>query len=434
MKISGNRAVPSGLKKMQEYAFITLDDGKNVFLTGDAGTGKSHVIKVFIESCKNKRLSVMVVAPTGIAALNVGGVTIHRAFDAKVGPLVEKITSIVSVLKDTDVIIVDEISMCRIDLFEYMIKQIMYANIARRRSNQKDIQIVVVGDFFQLPPVVTDEDREILTQYYKKDIGCGFAFQSEYWKYCNFVNICLNEIVRQSNMEFSKNLNMARLGNKGSLTYFQKNSSKSEIKNAILLCGTNKSVDEKNTAELEKLTTPLKEMVSLTIGEVKETDKVVPDIINLKVGARVMTVINDAEDRFRNGSFATVTSIGKEAVTIQLDTGITVSLEPYTWSIKDYQLVTETVDGKLVEKLEQVEIGSYTQFPLKLAWAITIHKSQGQTYDAVNLDPYCWDCGQLYVALSRCKTVENMYFTRILTPNFLKASKEVINFYRSFMN
>lgn len=421
--------VKQGFKAKQQFAYNMLTDRRNVFLTGDAGTGKSFVIQQFIKWCNKQNLEFIVTAPTGIAAINVDGVTIHRAFKAPIGPIIEPLKSISGILKTVDVIIVDEISMCRRDLFEFMAAQIIYVNKMRRSKGQKDIQFVVVGDFFQLPPVLVEAEKEVLDKHYGKDVGYAFAFQSPYWRACNFVNVVLDEVVRQADTEFIKNLNDARLGRYNCISYFSEKSCKNEIKQAILLCGTNKAVIERNNTELDKLTTKVVEYESLSVGEVNDSDKMAPDLIKLKLGARVMTLVNDFKERYQNGSFGTVIELSENYVIVIMDSGETVKIEPYTWSIKGYKLVKDKETGK--EKLELTEIGSFTQIPLKLAYAITIHKSQGQTYDKVNLDPYCWDCGQLYVALSRCKTIENMHLTQLIKPRFLRASKEVINFYRS---
>ena len=415
----------------QQHAYNCLIAGKNVFLTGDAGTGKSYVIQKFIEYCYSKCKNIIITAPTGIAALNIDGVTLHRAFKAPIGPIVESAKTVSSLLKDADVVVIDEISMCRIDLFDFVITQIIYANIHRRKKGLADIQIVVVGDFFQLPPVLVKEEKQVLNKYYKTDIGYGFAFQSKYWEACNFISIILDEVVRQSDGLFIQSLNQARKGRLRSLQYFTENSCKQEIKEAILLCGTNKAVKEKNDTELAKIKSPSVEYEAIITGEVKESDKMTNDILTLKVGARVMTLVNDSEDRYCNGSFGSVIKLNKDTVVVQMDNGCKVEIGKYKWSIKGYELKTSDKDTEKKARLEAGEIGSFEQFPLKLAYAITIHKSQGQTYDAVNLNPYCWDCGQLYVALSRCKSVNKIYLTQPIKANFLKASKEVLNFYKS---
>lgn len=416
----------------QQLAFDTLVDGRNVFLTGDAGTGKSYVLQNYLKHCKKNGLDVLVTAPTGIAALNIDGVTLHRAFKAPIGPIIQPLKSVSSLLKNADAVVIDEISMCRRDLFEFVIGQIMYANKIRRKNGIKDIQIIVTGDFFQLPPVIVGEERMVLTEHYGEDIGYGFAFQSPMWKACNFVCILLNEVVRQSDKEAIDNLNGVRRGKINCLSYFTRHAAKSEIENAILLCGTNKAVKEKNELELNNIQEKEIQYNAIIEGEVKDSDKMTDDVLRLKVGARVMTIINDMEDRFRNGSFGTILDLGENKIIVEMDDGQTVELERYRWSIKGYSLKEVVNDnGEKKNKLEIDEIGSFEQFPLKLAYAITIHKSQGQTYDAVNLNPYCWDCGQLYVALSRVKDVHKLYITKPLLSKYLVTSLEVVAFYKA---
>lgn len=410
----------------QKLAYSVLTSGRNVFLTGGAGTGKSFVIQKYIEYCNDNNIDVAITAPTGIAALNIDGVTIHRAFKAPLGPIIEPIKSVASILKDIRVLIIDEISMCRIDLFEFVIKQVIHANKFRRAHYIDDIQLVVVGDFFQLPPVMRDEERDILEHYYNRRLTHGFAFESKLWNACGFVNIILDEVIRQTDSEFIDNLNKIRIGNKFGLRYFDEKSLNTEIKDAILLSGTNNAVKQRNEQELDKLKAKLVKYNANITGDVKESDKLTDDELKLKVGARVMTVINDQLDRFRNGSFGTVEKLSKNEITVKMDSGDTVKIERYKWVIKGYS----TSNGKL----KVGEVGTFEQFPLKLAYAITIHKSQGQTYDKVNLNPYCWDCGQLYVALSRVKSIDGLGLIQPIQPRYLVTSDEVKNFYNSQLN
>ena len=413
------------LNSQQLTAYSTMLSGRNTFITGKAGVGKSYVINKFIKDCEEEGRNLVVVAPTGVAALNINGVTIHRAFKVPVRPLVEKARGIPEILKEADIILIDEISMCRIDVFDYVAKLIMQANNRRvKYLNKKPLQIIVSGDFFQLPPVLIDKERILLESFYERDIHQGFAFESEYWEYFNFVNVVLDEVIRQSNQDFINALNMARIGDVKCLNYFWMNSSRDYIDKAIMLCGTNKASNEKNTHELSLLETKEWVFKAELQGEVKDSDKATEEQLALKVGARVMTVVNDSEMKYQNGSLGTVISITDNTVSVQIDqTKEIVKIERYIWSIQDYVLV----EGYI----EQQTVGVYTQFPLKLAYAITIHKSQGQTYDAVNLNPYCWDCGQLYVALSRVRSLENLFLTQYPRFNFLVTSKEVKSFYDS---
>lgn len=408
---------------MQEYGYNILCTGHNVFLTGDAGTGKSYLLNKYIEHLQAIDKNVVVTAPTGIAALNINGATIHRTFGLGINPLVSsKITARVpDVIKEADAFIIDEISMCRVDLFTYVAKMILKANEERKRYNKKSIQVILCGDFFQLPPVMNNYDREVLTEFFGSDIGYGFAFQSHHWQSFNFVNIVLKDVVRQQDSNFASVLNAARIGNKRVLNYIKAYSNPYYLNNAIILSGTNKAVNEKNYEELSKIDSKLVEYEAKIIGDVKESDKVTSDNLQLKVGARVMTLVNDIDDLYRNGSFGTVTELNKDNVVVMMDAGYTVKIFKYTWEIIKYSLD----NGKLKQEI----VGKFIQYPLKLAWAITIHKSQGQTYDAVNLNPYCWDAGQLYTALSRVKSLDQMHLTSYLLDKYLVTSETVKQFY-----
>lgn len=416
-------------KSRQQIAFDCMEQGKNVFLTGDAGTGKSYVVNKFIESCKKKGKQIVICAPTGVAAINIGGVTIHRVFKLPIRPLIETAKSIPLTLKDVDIFLIDEISMARIDVFEYVATVLFVLNNIRRQQGKKDVQVILVGDFFQLPPVITDKDREVLEKYkYKDNLGKGFAFQSKYWDAFNFVCIQLNEVVRQDDIEFIQSLNAIRYGDYRGIRYFNEMSRTTEIKDAILICGTNKAVNQKNETEYNKIHS--KEFVyeADIDGEVADSDKIVPDKLKLKVGCRVMTVINDYAGKYQNGTLATVTHLTDDKIFIETDAGESAVIEPYTWNINNYN--AKNTKNKVRISLDC--IGTFTQYPLKLAYAATVHKSQGQTFDKVNLNPYCWDCGQLYVALSRVRTIDGLHLTQPIHSRYLIASNDVKKFYNNF--
>jgi len=413
---------------LQQYAIKEMLSGKNVFLTGGAGVGKSATIDEFMRLVGN-RDETMICAPTGVAAINVDGVTCHRAFQIPVKPLIEKPTSIPKVMKDIKRVIIDEAPMMRIDVFDYIMYLI--ANINKRREKERisPIQVILVGDFFQLSPVITDNDRHVLEQFkYGKNLGNGFAFQSSFWNYFNFETIELIEVIRQSNKEFSTYLNEARIGNPYSINYFNRMSNPYVLDNAILLCSTNKKVNDKNNIELEKIKAREYSFKATVTGKVSESDKLVPDDLRLKVGCRVMTVINDNEDDlYQNGTLATVKEIYNDRVVIETDDEVHCDIFKHTWDIKSYS-GKESKSGKV--RLSEENIGTYTQFPLRLGYAITIHKSQGKTLDKVNLDPYCWDYGQLYVALSRVRSINGLHLTQPIRPNNLVCAPEVRIFYK----
>lgn len=401
-----------------------LKNGENAFITGDAGTGKSYLISEFIDWAEGEGKRVVVTAPTGIAAINIDGATLHRTFNIPLEPLVNGIGKIPGDMRGIDILIIDEISMCRIDMFDYVARCILKINEWRTsRLNLPEVQVVVIGDFFQLPPVIPPKDREVLEAYYPR-LNKGFAFQSDYWDILNFHNIILRESMRQKeDFDFVYNLNKLRVGDTSCLNYFHSESSTNSLSDAIMLCGTNKRVQEENEKGLSILDTPEYTYKLVQSGEVKPSDKSVDDVLKLKVGARVMTVINDPDNHYQNGSLGTVTDLTKMAVTVKLDNGHVVTLLKHTWEVKKYHIVNA--------KVEKEVIGKFSQIPLKLAYAITIHKSQGQTYDSVNIDPYCWDVGQLYVAISRVTKVSNMHLIQRIQVPWVKCSEEVKRFYNS---
>lgn len=422
---------------LQQYGYNVLMAGYSVFLTGDAGTGKTYLLNEFIQDQKARNRNVMVCAPTGIAALHINGVTLHHQFKADIKTNVDTKTydEVVYELADVDTLIIDEISICRIDLFEYVVKYIFGANSIRKQRNKPKIQVVLSGDFLQLPPVITEEDRKILNKFYNRDIAMGFAFESQYWKMLDLHIVILTEVVRQENNEFLQILNRIRLGDKTAVDYIMQNCSKVPLQDAVNLYGKNNSVTERNIAELNNLPTELYTHEAIITGAAKITDTNAEMILPLKVGARVMTLTNkEMEDGsliYGNGSLGTVVSINDDSVTVEFDDGFIENIEQYEWKIEEYYV--ENSNTTSFPKLCKREIGKVIQYPLKLAYAITIHKAQGQTYNAVNINPYTWDCGQLYVALSRVKDIKNLYITSEINYDYLVISLNVIKFYNEIV-
>lgn len=420
------------LNEDQKRAFDLLISEDNVFLSGQAGTGKSYVLNCylkFIEKSKN----VIITAPSGVAAINVGGVTMHSAFQIPFHPILptDRI-KVPKIIKEADIIVIDEISMCRCDVFDYIGRIIKRAE----QTEKKKIKLIVVGDFFQLPPVINKRDRKIkegteeidLFEKYYNSVS-GFAYESKMWEAFSFKSYVLTKVIRQTDQAFIKHLNMVREGDKKGLSWLNTSSQVKEV-DGIYLCPRNDTATRINTEELGNIPGKSIAFKAVVEGKVTSSDKVNDDVINLKVGADVVFLINDQRKRYQNGSFGVIEEIDGKTIKVKLKTGKYVEIEPYTWEIENYVLET---DDKGNNVLKKETIGKFTQIPIKLAYATTIHKSQGQTYDAVNVDPSCFAHGQLYVALSRVRNIHGLHLKRKMSESDLVVDKSVNNFYSNLI-
>lgn len=409
-----------GLTEGQKRAFDAVKSGDNVFITGPGGTGKSYLLDLVCKWAFDDEKNVVICAPTGIAAVRVGGCTVHKALC--IGPTdpIERREApnlfFKSPIWKCDILIVDEISMCRIDLFEYMVNCIIQVNEERRvkKTGRGPIQVVLVGDFYQLPPVITDSDKKMLEQLYGDSLNNGYCLGSKPWRALRLNEVELTEVVRQDDAEFVDALNRCRYGDVSGLNWIIDRSASSPVDGAIKLSGTNREVDSENSARLDEIdSSPVYFRADVT-GNVNVGSRIVPDKIELKVGARVLLVANMEDMVHVNGSMGYVVGFQQGGVDVLFDgEDSAYNVQRFTWDIKEPKVVGE--------KIVYETAGSYTQIPLKLAWAITIHKSQGQTFPAVNLNPRCWEFGQLYTALSRVSDVSGLYFTEPVSEFYLKA-------------
>ena len=443
------------LTKSQKKAFDAMKSGKNLFISGPAGTGKSYLIECFADYCKKKHIPLMLCAPTGMAAREIHGETCHAAFRLKIGPIFdekhekpysEPVGKPIKNLMEAEIILIDEVSMLRIDAFECIIQKLEHANRKRKELIEKyingssderqavenskwklkPVQLILVGDFFQLPPVLVPEDKKTLEKVYKSKLGNGYAFQSDYWhSYAGgFETIRLTEIVRQEHdKEFTNALNKLRKGDFDGAEYIVKNSSDLPFKDGIWLYGTRKAVSRENNRELAVLPGKPKSYKMIKVGNFSDKELVADPTLTLKNGARVMSLMNDRYgDRYVNGSLGTVTKLLKDLITVRFDNGNVIDIDRYKWEVYGY----DVVDDKLTHVLR----GTYEQFPLRLAYALTIHKSQGQTFDKVNISTETFAPGQLYVGLSRVKSVSNMYIQGDIDGHNLIVDDEVCRFNR----
>ncbi len=409
----------------QKRALKVMSSGSNVFLSGAAGTGKSFLINEYIKENKNK--NIIICAPTGMAAVNVGGATLHRVFYIPMGILKvgDYNSSPSRALDMADIIIIDEISMCRIDIFEYVIRTIQ--NIKKRKKLEGETehynkQIILVGDFYQLPPVLREDDKlHFLTEWGLMRADDLFAFNSTLCDELALANIILKTPVRQSDdSAYLENLNKVRLGDASGIEWFNKNIGRTPISDAAFICGKNEVARAINQEQVEKVVGNFVTYVAEVIGQVNAKDIPAERELKLKIGMKVMTTVN-SDEGYQNGSIGYVSVLEHDCVGIRLNSGKTVEVRPFTWQIFNY-----IVKDDIVEK---IEIASFKQFPIKVAYAITIHKVQGQTCSAVNIYPDCFDKGQLYVALSRVKKAEQMSINGEIDFKSLRTSQVVHDFY-----
>ena len=403
-----------------------MHSGKNIFLTGLPGTGKSYITRQFIQEQEAEGKQVLVCAPTGIAAQNLNGVTMHQAFSIPIpayGHYITEITnSKVKAALTADIIIIDEISMCRNDVFEYFGYVIDYVNKEGRKP-----QIIVVGDMFQLPPVVPEAEVAKLKRYGFD--GSGYCFTSRYWKKFKFIPVVLSKVIRQEDEQFINNLGLLRTGDTSCMDYFNERVSPADTYEyhecpIIQICSTNAAAQEINDRQLAELNAPMC-LYKMKKEKFCPKETVAEENLILKEGARVMFIANDVIDKtFMNGETGTVTLCLDNSVRVLKDNGDEITVWPYKWRV--YNLKTS---GGAISKSE---VGCYTQLPLKLAYCVTMHKTQGQTYDKAVITPASFTYGQLYVALSRVRAIEGVYLTQQIKSNDIKANPLILQFYETF--
>ena len=424
----------------QEAAIELLKSGVNVFLTGEAGTGKSTLVREFIRRCGHE---CIVLAPTGIAALNAGGTTIHSQMRLKPGLLnplnLEPLTdgNRCRALRMAKTIIIDEISMVRSDLFCAMdarLREIAPAISRDRPFGGK--QIVLVGDFMQLPPVVgSEEEREFVNE----KLGGKFAFETDLWAAAMFRTVFLRTVHRQNeDALFRSVLNNLRQGKIESSAKVLNNHclvKKTFQVPPICLCTTNREAKAINEYAQKKIKGNSRSFHAEIHGSFPETDYPTESCLELTVGARVMVLCNLRRDGVLecvNGDVGVVIGFGVEdenIVEVRLDNGRNIQLERYTWEKGVYSYDADLDKGTSV--MRQNIIGSFSQIPLRLAYAITIHKSQGLSFNSVylRLGRGCFDHGQLYTALSRCRTLSGLQIDRPITPEDLIIDESVVRFH-----
>ncbi|MBR7012422.1 MAG: AAA family ATPase [Muribaculaceae bacterium] len=417
---------------------------RSVFLTGKAGTGKSTFLKYIRANTKKKTI---VLAPTGIAAVNVGGQTMHSFFKIPFKPMVpddpdyanparmrkmlrytkEK----VKLIQQLELIIIDEISMVRADIIDFVDRVLrVYSGNMREPFGGK--QLLLVGDIFQLEPVVTHDTRDILRRYYKN----FFFFNARAFQQINLVAIELKKIYRQSDNDFislldrvrvnrATSADMARLNQRCNPDYQEIN------ENFVITLATRRdTVDSINDEHMRALKTPEYSYIGQIEGDFPENSLPTALRLTLKEGAQVIFIRNDKEGRWYNGSIGKVTLLRQDEVYVTLENGLELEVLPEVWENMQY-----TYNEK-EKKVEEKVLGTFMQIPIKPAWALTVHKSQGLTFNNVVIDFVggAFTGGQTYVALSRCTSLEGITLLKPLSERDIIVNMAVVDFSRQFNN
>lgn len=388
--------------------FIVEKTDMSLFLTGKAGTGKTTFLREVVRYTKKK---CIVLAPTGIAAVNAGAMTIHSFFQFGLGPFVQGVIepksdfrinkSKLELIRHLQLLIIDEVSMVRADLMDHI-----DVELRRIRRNSKPfggVQLLMIGDLQQLPPIAHGGEDELLRQYYKT----LYFFSSAALKSMKYSCIELKNVYRQTDRHFIDILNHARDCTLTSQDVSDLNAryipgfSPKPEDGYIRLMTHNRQVDYINAAEMEKLDSNPYTFVAAVTGTFPEESYPTADSLTLKKGAQVMFIKNDPERRFINGTLGEVKSIDKNSIAVRLaESGTVIDVEPMEWQNIRYQFDEES------KEISSKQIGRFKQYPLKAAWAITVHKSQGLTFDKAIIDVHAaFSPGQAYVALSRCRTL-----------------------------
>lgn len=421
----------------------------NLFITGKAGTGKSTLLNLFTEHT-NKRIAVL--AFTGLAAVNVGGETIHSFFNLPLGFLdykkfSNKKNALVDKVKNIDVIVIDEISMVRADMID-TIDMILKVN---RDSYEPfgGVQMIFIGDLHQLPPIVDKELGKIFFQEYKSE----FFFSAKLFEEYKLPYLNLIKIFRQKDENFIKALNSVRERNKdlfSSLELINKNILYDKIELAkemikgetVCITTTNKKSKEINDHFLNRLKTKDFSYKAKIIDDFDKSSYPTEENLILRVGAKVMAIRNDKEKKFVNGDIGIVTYLDNNKIRVRFREN-EYFIDKVTWEKYKYEKVIVDENNNVVDENKNVIyvydkkiVGTFTQFPLKLAWSVTIHKAQGQTYNKVFIDfgKGTFTSGQAYVALSRCRSLEGMMLNQEVRITDIKLDKNIPEFYRMFKN
>lgn len=431
---------------MQKALQIIQFTRRSLFLTGKAGTGKSTFMRHIAATIKKKHI---ILAPTGIAAINAGGSTLHSFFKLPFHPLLpnDKRYSTRNIrdtlkyngeknklLREVELIIIDEISMVRADIIDFIDKVLRIYN-RNMREPFGGKQLLLVGDIYQLEPVIKEEERQLLRPFYPSN----FFFDAQVFREMQLIAVELTKVYRQRDAQFIALLDHIRTSHVSDSDLRLLNAQvNAEIgaeagRLSITLSGRRDTVDYINEKQLNTLPDQPTIFYGHIEGEFPESSLPTPMELEVKTGAQVLFIKNDKERRWVNGTLGTIIGFGNEEdgiIYVRTEDGRDFDVQREIWSNVRYTF------NEKEQKIEEEEIGSYQQFPLRLAWAITVHKSQGLTFNNVKIDftGGVFAGGQTYVALSRCTSLQGISLQEPIRRENIFVRTEVTNFARNYNN
>ena len=431
---------------MQKALQIIQFTRRSLFLTGKAGTGKSTFMRHIAATIKKKHI---ILAPTGIAAINAGGSTLHSFFKLPFHPLLpnDKRYSTRNIrdtlkyngeknklLREVELIIIDEISMVRADIIDFIDKVLRIYN-RNMREPFGGKQLLLVGDVYQLEPVIKEEERQLLRPFYPSN----FFFDAQVFREMQLIAVELKKVYRQRDAQFIALLDHIRTSHVSDSDLRLLNAQvNAEIgteagRLSITLSGRRDTVDYINEKQLNTLPDQPTIFYGHIEGEFPESSLPTPMELEVKTGAQVLFIKNDKERRWVNGTLGTIIGFGDEEdgiIYVRTEDGRDFDVQREIWSNVRYTF------NEKEQKIEEEEIGSYQQFPLRLAWAITVHKSQGLTFNNVKIDftGGVFAGGQTYVALSRCTSLQGISLQEPIRRENIFVRTEVTNFARNYNN